>query len=90
MWASVLAGDPPTPEQRALARLAVNHATDVAAEITATAFRLGGPRALFETSPVQRCFRDLHAAAQHVFVAGELYERVGQLLLGQTPAGAFF
>ncbi len=90
VWASVLAGAAPTLEQRAMARLAVNHATDVAAEITAVALRLGGPRALFETSPVQRCFRDMHAAAQHVFVAGEQYERVGQLLLGRTPAGVFF
>ena len=51
---------------------------------------MGGPRALFEASPAQRCFRDMHAAAQHVFVGGEQYERVGQLLLGRTPAGVFF
>ena len=90
IWSTVCSGDVPSQEQRAMLRLAVSHATDVAAGITSTAYRLGGSRALFETNPLQRCFRDMHAATQHVVVADEHYERIGQLLLGSVPPGTFF
>jgi len=64
------------------ARLAVTYANEVAAEITTFAFRAGGASALYETSPLQRLFRDAHAAAQHIAATDDAYEFAGRLLLG--------
>ncbi len=64
------------------ARLAVTYASDVAAEVTTFAFRAGGSGALYETNRLQRLFRDVHAAAQHVAATDDAYEYAGRLLLG--------
>jgi alkylation response protein AidB-like acyl-CoA dehydrogenase len=64
------------------ARLATTFATDVAAEVTTFAFRAGGAGALYETSRLQRLFRDVHAAAQHIAATDDAYEYAGRLLLG--------
>jgi len=44
-------------------------------------FTLGGGGALYETSPLQRRLRDLHAAAQHAAVHQRHYVGAGKLLL---------
>lgn len=44
-------------------------------------FTLGGGSALYETSPLQRRLRDLHAAAQHAVVHQRHYASAGKLLL---------
>jgi alkylation response protein AidB-like acyl-CoA dehydrogenase len=45
-------------------------------------FALGGGGALYETSPLQRRLRDLHAVAQHYNVQQRHYVNAGKLLLG--------
>lgn len=45
-------------------------------------FALGGSNAIYETSPLQRRMRDLHAAAQHAAVQQRNYISAGTLLLG--------
>jgi alkylation response protein AidB-like acyl-CoA dehydrogenase len=64
------------------ARLAVTLATELAAEVSRFAFHAGGASALYETSPLQRLFRDLHAAAQHIAATDDAYEFAGRVLLG--------
>jgi indole-3-acetate monooxygenase len=44
-------------------------------------FALGGSSALYETSPLQRRLRDLHAAAQHAAAQQRHYVGAGKLLL---------
>jgi alkylation response protein AidB-like acyl-CoA dehydrogenase len=44
-------------------------------------FALGGASALYETSPLQRRLRDLHAAAQHAVAQQRHYASAGKLLL---------
>lgn len=63
-------------------RLAVTHATEVAAEVASFAFRAGGASALYDASPLQRLFRDIQAAAQHIAATDDAYEFAGKLLLG--------
>jgi len=46
-----------------------------------TCFSLGGGAALYETSPLQRRLRDLHAAAQHAVAHQRHYAAVGKMLL---------
>jgi hypothetical protein len=49
-------------------------------------FALGGGSALYETSPLQRRLRDLHAAAQHAVAHQRHYVSAGKLLLGTHEA----
>jgi alkylation response protein AidB-like acyl-CoA dehydrogenase len=49
--------------------------------IADSCFALGGGSALYETSPLQRRFRDLHAAAQHAIAQQRNYASAGKLLL---------
>lgn len=74
-------GDVPLTE-RARLRLAATHMVRTAADVTRTAYDLGGGSALFLSSPLQRRFRDAHAMTQHVMVAPATYELVGRVLLG--------
>jgi hypothetical protein len=54
-------------------------------------FALGGGTALFEGNRLERCFRDAHAAGQHVAVATmSNLEPVGRVLLGLDPGTARF
>jgi indole-3-acetate monooxygenase len=53
--------------------------------ITDGCYALGGGSALYNTSPLQRRMRDMHAAAQHAVVHPRQYIGAGALLLG-NPA----
>lgn len=82
LWAAVCAGARATVEQRARVRAAVNHVTDVSLEVTAMAYRYAGGEAIYDESPLQRCGRDIQAAAQHFYVGEDVYERLGRIELG--------
>src|SRR5579862_4280423 len=60
-------GDDLTEEQRHRVRQATTYATRVAAEVVRSAYTWAGTDAL-RPGPLQRCFRDIHAATQHIFV----------------------
>jgi Acyl-CoA dehydrogenase, C-terminal domain len=57
------------PTEVALARQSTVHATQDGAAVVRDAYLLAGTDAL-RAGPLQRCFRDMHAATQHFF-AGE-------------------
>ena len=46
------------------------------------AFTWAGGTAVFDSSPLQRCLRDVHVVTQHIQVSPRLYETVGRFLLG--------
>jgi alkylation response protein AidB-like acyl-CoA dehydrogenase len=70
-------------EQRASLRLASTHAATTGAEVTGTAYRLGGGAAVYETrTALPRRFRDANVATQHMLVAPATWELTGRLLLG--------
>jgi hypothetical protein len=48
-------------------------------------FEAAGATALYVASPLQRHFRDVHAAGQHVVLAFPGLETVGRVLLGLDP-----
>jgi indole-3-acetate monooxygenase len=85
-WQTVCAGQPPTPRLQAEMRSAATFATDVALDVTTTAFRYGGGSAVWLTSMLQRCLRDLSVAASHLMVNDSSYENYGQFLLGRSDA----
>ena len=76
---------PPAPIQAEM-RSVCSYTTDVAADVVTQAFRYAGGAALFETSVLQRCLRDINAGAQHQMVSDTAYENHGQFLLGLPDA----
>jgi alkylation response protein AidB-like acyl-CoA dehydrogenase len=69
------------PTELALARQSTVHATQDGAAVVRDAYLLAGTDAL-RAGPLQRCFRDMHAATQHFF-AGEFSSLdAGRALLG--------
>jgi len=84
-WATVCRGARPSPEQRATYRLAVAHAMDNCVQAVDLVYNIGGATAIYATSRLDRCLRDIHTAAAHVWVAPDTYELAGRLLLGLDP-----
>lgn len=85
-WAVVCAGHTLPPHLQAELRSIASFATDVALEVTTQAFRYSGGTALYLTGVLQRCLRDINAAAQHLMVSDTAYENYGQCLLGLPDA----
>jgi alkylation response protein AidB-like acyl-CoA dehydrogenase len=79
-------GDGAVPiEQRAALRLAATHAMAESAAVVDEMYALAGGSAVFESSPLQRRFRDVHVATQHMLVGPSAWELAGRVLLG-VPA----
>ncbi len=81
-WAAARAGGAISVELRAGLRLAATHAVGASAAAVDTAYGLAGGSAIYETSPLQRRFRDVHAATQHLLVGPATWELAGRTLLG--------
>jgi alkylation response protein AidB-like acyl-CoA dehydrogenase len=45
-------------------------------------YTLAGGSSVYRNSPLQRQFRDVHVATQHMMVSDATYELTGRLLLG--------
>ena len=71
-----------TIEHRRDLRLATSHATRSCARAIDLMYNLGGGTSVYETSRLQRCFRDIHVATQHMLVATPTLELAGRLFLG--------
>jgi alkylation response protein AidB-like acyl-CoA dehydrogenase len=76
-WSEALSDD-----QRARIRLASAHAAQSAAEAVDLMFNAAGTTAIYVSSRLERCFRDVHVATQHVLMAPSNIEMVGQYCLG--------
>lgn len=85
-WSVVSAGERLTGRQHSELRSASIHATEVALDVVAGAFRYAGGSALYDGSVLQRCLRDLNAGAQHLMVSDSGYEGLGQFLLDRPGA----
>jgi alkylation response protein AidB-like acyl-CoA dehydrogenase len=68
--------------ERARLRLAATHATLASADAVDRMYSAGGGTAVYAASPLQRCFRDIHVATQHMMVAPATLELAGRILLG--------
>ena len=81
-WQVVSAGQRLSIAQRAMLWLASTHAANTAKEATELMFSAGGSASPYTSSGLERCVRDIHAAAQHITVAPPNYQMAGQALLG--------
>ena len=85
-WQTACGGQTPEPPLQAQMRSCATFTTEVAAAVVSQAFRYGGGSALFDSSALQQCLRDINAAAQHQMVSDAAYENHGQFLLGLADA----
>jgi alkylation response protein AidB-like acyl-CoA dehydrogenase len=69
-------------ERRAGLRMAASHAMSTAAGVVDEMYRLAGGGAVYAKSPLQRRFRDVHVATQHMLVNPSTWEFAGRVMLG--------
>jgi alkylation response protein AidB-like acyl-CoA dehydrogenase len=81
-YAAALEQGPIPTEHRLGLRLAATHATRSAAAVVDAAYDAGGGTSIYASSPLQRRFRDVHVATQHMMVSPASFELAGRLLLG--------
>lgn len=81
-WQTALAGDKVSIEQRRDVRLAVTNAVIKSVGIVNEMYDLGGGSSIYETSRLQRYFRDINVAKSHIMVAPSTLETAGRLLFG--------
>jgi alkylation response protein AidB-like acyl-CoA dehydrogenase len=82
-WTAAQTPEPVSVELRIGLRLAATHAVRTAADVARSMYDLGGGSAIYEPSPLQRRFRDAHAATAHFQVNPAIWELTGRLLLDQ-------
>ncbi|MFE3171535.1 acyl-CoA dehydrogenase family protein [Amycolatopsis sp. NPDC059090] len=81
-WERTLAGDETTMADRASVRLATGQAIRTGVDVVNTVFQLAGGSALFDRSPIQRCWRDINAGSHHGYFSEYHETRVGRSLFG--------
>jgi len=90
IWQSVAAGNPPTTEQRAWLRLAAVDGVQRAIEAVDLMYNAAAGIAIFESSPLERCFRDVHVIPAHIVVQPNSYEVAGRVFLNLPPGTMIF
>ena len=84
-WETVLRGDEVSLDQRRDLALAGTNATRSAAYATDLMHTAAGGTSVFQKSPLERCFRDVHAATQHAGTSPRTFEATGRLFMGLGP-----
>jgi alkylation response protein AidB-like acyl-CoA dehydrogenase len=91
MWTNALAGRDISVQERAHVRLAAVHAARSAIQSVDIVYQLGGGASLFQGGRLDRCFRDINAAGQHMALSPLSYmEPIGRVLFGLPPGVARF
>jgi alkylation response protein AidB-like acyl-CoA dehydrogenase len=81
-WATVSRGAALSWEQRGLLWLASTQAATQAVQAVELLFTAAGASAVYASTGLERCLRDVRTAAQHICVTPTNFEIAGQLALG--------
>ncbi len=81
VWKSALKGEV-SLQDRALLRMAATHGTQLAMEAVDAMYHAGGGTSIYTKSPLQKHFRDIHTATQHIMVTQATTKTIGRALLG--------
>jgi len=82
LWDTACAGDPPTVESRARVQLAALNAQRSAEIAIDAVMPFAGAAGVYSSQPLQRCFRNIHTAGQHIFFGSDAWKRFARLRLG--------
>jgi alkylation response protein AidB-like acyl-CoA dehydrogenase len=80
------AGVPDPGREILQARLAITHGMHEAVRAVDLLFHAAGTNAVYRKYPLERYFRDVHTAVQHVAGLPMHYEFAGKGLLGLRPS----
>jgi alkylation response protein AidB-like acyl-CoA dehydrogenase len=86
VWEAVCAGVPDPGREILQARLAITHGMHEAVRAVDLLFHAAGTNAVYRKYPLERYFRDVHTAVQHVAGLPMHYEFAGKGLLGLRPS----
>ena len=90
LWRSAVETGAVSVGERIALRLAGTHAIRQSAAVVDAAYNVYGATAIFESTPIQRKFQDIHAITQQIQGRYEHYDTAGQYALGLEPEGRFF
>jgi alkylation response protein AidB-like acyl-CoA dehydrogenase len=85
VWDAASAGREPSLDERTAVRIASLTAAENSAAAADLLYRLAGTTAIFQSSPLERCWRDVHTAAQHLQVQDGRWETAGRVLFDLEP-----
>jgi alkylation response protein AidB-like acyl-CoA dehydrogenase len=81
-WNAASEGRQLSIEELATIRIASLTAVENSMAATDLLYRLAGTSAIFQSSPLERCWRDVHTAGQHMQVQDCRWETAGRVLFG--------
>jgi alkylation response protein AidB-like acyl-CoA dehydrogenase len=84
-WDHVQAGQEFDAHRNALLRLARANAVTASLQAVDLMYAAAAGTAVYSKSPLDRCFRDVHVASQHVALHASNYEICGRVMLGLPP-----
>ena len=85
VWRKGEAGESFSLEDRAQVRLACVTAAKLAVQAVDLVADAAGMNSAQTSSPIERCWRDVHTASQHVLMNTARFEVVGRVLFGLDP-----
>jgi alkylation response protein AidB-like acyl-CoA dehydrogenase len=91
LWQSALSGSSAdNPLLRARVRLATSHAARSSVHAVDLLHTALGTASLFQNTPLERQFRDIHMAAAHVMISPFTFEAAGRVEMGLEAEFPFF
>ena len=90
MWEEAQQTGKISAEHHPQLRLAATWAIHQARDVVATVYHAAGASAIFESNPLERRMRDIHAGTQQGQGRPVHFETVGQMLMGLPPEGRMF
>jgi alkylation response protein AidB-like acyl-CoA dehydrogenase len=81
----VCSGKIPTPAERAQTSATGAWAAATASQVVDFCYSAAGGTAVYDSSPLQRCLRDIRTLTQHISVANGWFTRAGTAILGRDP-----
>ena len=88
LWESACAGRPASPTDRARVMGAITWAAHTSCAVVDACYKAGGGTSPYESSPLQRCMRDIQTLTQHAAVAESWLSASGLALLGRATGFA--
>lgn len=89
-WATAATTGSVTDDQKRRIRLAANTAAVSCTEAIDLCYLAAGGTAVYEDSPLQRVFRDVHVATQHGMIAPRIMEPLGRMKFGLPTSTSQF